>query len=436
VIQIAQGVIDPAAQGVETGLRMIMPVVIGFLANYAGLGGVGERIREIIDGVRTRVDQAILWLIDRALAAGRWILDRLRAGVAAVANWWRVRKTFRRADGTEHAITVDRSGNRADIIVRSEPRRLEDLIAEAQGPQRQTLNQYLTEINAIIAAHAETEPEGPEHVQFHARIESAVDQIAAALGQTGPQRRSVVSWSFASFNRARQVIADPLTSVAGNTQGAEAQNAIQFREYYDALVDPGCWSGQPIHGTHLLAHTLHGPVAPWNIANAPRGGNMRMRQPEGLAEGLIGAPANSEIRYVVNVHYFEENSHYQPPPVAQARASTAPAAEKLRWLGFITAQSFDVTIQTNNPVRPVPVNPIRIDALEPYLTIRDDPNAPTRRDRLLAAIRSSTRVGDLIPGVSALARELGYGVQFVIDTLPTLVPDDLTPDGSRYRRAR
>ncbi|MCU1255835.1 MAG: hypothetical protein JWM83_2134, partial [Candidatus Angelobacter sp.] len=45
VIQIAQGVIDPAAQGVETGLRMIMPVVIGFLANYAGLGGIGERIR-------------------------------------------------------------------------------------------------------------------------------------------------------------------------------------------------------------------------------------------------------------------------------------------------------------------------------------------------------------------------------------------------------
>ena len=42
VIQIAQGVIDPAAPGVETGLRMIMPVVIGFLANYAGLGGIGQ----------------------------------------------------------------------------------------------------------------------------------------------------------------------------------------------------------------------------------------------------------------------------------------------------------------------------------------------------------------------------------------------------------
>lgn len=102
VIQIAQGVIDPAARGVESGLRLIMPVVIGFLANYAMLGGIGERIREIIDGVRTRVDAAILWLIDRALAAGRWLLDRLQAGVAAVTEWWRLRKPFRTAGGESH----------------------------------------------------------------------------------------------------------------------------------------------------------------------------------------------------------------------------------------------------------------------------------------------------------------------------------------------
>jgi hypothetical protein len=437
VIQIAQGVIDPAAQGVETGLRMIMPVVIGFLANYAGLGGIGQRIREIIDGVRERVDQGILWLIDRALAAGRWILDRLRAGVAAVANWWRVRKTFRRADGTEHALTVDRQGNRADIIVRSEPRRLEDLIAEAQGPQRQTLQQYFTEINEIIAAHAETEPEGAQHAQFHARIDNAADQIARALGQTGPQRPSVVSWSFASFNRARRVIADPLTSLAGNTQGVEAENAIRFREYYEALVDPACWSGQPIHGTHLLAHTLHGPVTDWNIANAPRGGNMRMRQPEGIAENLINPPSSAEIRYVVNVSYFEEDSRYQPPSVAQARTSTAPPEEKLRWLKFITAQSLDVSVQTNNPVRPVPVNPVRVNALEPYLTIADDPNAETRIERILAAITRSTRVGDLIPSRNSLATQFGMGRQMVSNILAQLArAGDLTPDGTSYRRAR
>jgi phage-related protein len=104
IIQIAGGVLDPAARTLETAFRNAMPIVIGFLANYAGLGGIGGRIQEIIMDVRERVDNAILWLIDRALAAGRWLLDRLRAGVAAVVDWWRARKNFRTQDGAEHSL--------------------------------------------------------------------------------------------------------------------------------------------------------------------------------------------------------------------------------------------------------------------------------------------------------------------------------------------
>jgi phage-related protein len=133
IIQIAQGVIDPAAQGVETGLRMIMPVVIGFLANYAGLGGIGARIREIIDGVRSRVDAAILWLIDRALAAGRWLLDRLRAGVAAVVEWWRARIRFSADDGTEHSLYFEGSEASAQLMVATTPVAVDAFLVDAQN---------------------------------------------------------------------------------------------------------------------------------------------------------------------------------------------------------------------------------------------------------------------------------------------------------------
>jgi phage-related protein len=78
VLQIAQGVIEPAAAMVEQGLRMIMPVIIAFLANWAGLGGISERIGEIIDSVRERVENAILALIDRALAIGQSIINMFR----------------------------------------------------------------------------------------------------------------------------------------------------------------------------------------------------------------------------------------------------------------------------------------------------------------------------------------------------------------------
>jgi hypothetical protein len=119
IIQIAGGVLDPAARTLETAFRNAMPIVIGFLANYARIGGIGGRIREIIMDVRQRVDNAILWLIDRALAAGRWLLDRLRAGVAAVVEWWRARKNFRTRDGAEHTLYFRGEQSSAQLMLAS-----------------------------------------------------------------------------------------------------------------------------------------------------------------------------------------------------------------------------------------------------------------------------------------------------------------------------
>ena len=78
--ELARGVTGTAAQGVVSGLRMAMPVVIGFLANYAGLGGIGERIREIILDIRERVDKAILALIDKGMQALNSLLSMLGMG--------------------------------------------------------------------------------------------------------------------------------------------------------------------------------------------------------------------------------------------------------------------------------------------------------------------------------------------------------------------
>jgi len=137
--QIATGVIDPAAQGVERGLRMVMPIVIGFLANYAGLRGIGGRLREIIMGVRERVDNAILGLIDRALAAGRAILDRIQAGVAAVVGWWRTRFGFTTDDGTPHSVYYEGSDARSARLT----------VASTPVPIDTFLNDATTRINAM-----------------------------------------------------------------------------------------------------------------------------------------------------------------------------------------------------------------------------------------------------------------------------------------------
>jgi hypothetical protein len=72
-IDIARGVIDPAATVIEGAMRRATPVVIGFLAGLVGLGGAGEAIRDAIRNLRRRVDDVIKTIIDRLRAMFRAI---------------------------------------------------------------------------------------------------------------------------------------------------------------------------------------------------------------------------------------------------------------------------------------------------------------------------------------------------------------------------
>lgn len=63
---IADGGFGVAAAAVEKALGKAVPVVIGFLASLLGLGGVGEKIRGIIQKVQGPVTKAIDWVINKA----------------------------------------------------------------------------------------------------------------------------------------------------------------------------------------------------------------------------------------------------------------------------------------------------------------------------------------------------------------------------------
>ena len=74
VAEIASGSVESAANFLEGALARGVPVVIGFLANQVGLSGLGRRIGEMIEQVRGLVDQALDWLIDKAISMGRSLL--------------------------------------------------------------------------------------------------------------------------------------------------------------------------------------------------------------------------------------------------------------------------------------------------------------------------------------------------------------------------
>ncbi|MGJ7506618.1 AHH domain-containing protein [Variovorax sp. GT1P44] len=127
VLDIASGNVSKVGGQFEKIMDKAMPVVIGFLADQVGLGGIGAAIRNIIDKLREKVDDAILWLIDKAKAGIEAVLGGIKAGVAALEDWFGLRKDFT-AQGKPHTLYFVGTGHSARLAVASNETFMEDLL--------------------------------------------------------------------------------------------------------------------------------------------------------------------------------------------------------------------------------------------------------------------------------------------------------------------
>ena len=76
IAAIAAGAVGSAAARVEQTMAGLLTTVISFLANFIGLGGVGERVKKIIDSIRAPIDKAldkvVDWIVNMARKVGRF----------------------------------------------------------------------------------------------------------------------------------------------------------------------------------------------------------------------------------------------------------------------------------------------------------------------------------------------------------------------------
>ncbi|MEO1417726.1 MAG: DUF4157 domain-containing protein [Bacteroidota bacterium] len=80
IAEIARGNIKSAADFLENALADGIPVAISFLAKQLGLGDISEKIAEMIEAARAKINEGIDWLIDQALRAGTAFLNALGLG--------------------------------------------------------------------------------------------------------------------------------------------------------------------------------------------------------------------------------------------------------------------------------------------------------------------------------------------------------------------
>lgn len=313
IIQIANGVIEPAAEKLEQAWRNAMPVVIGFLANYAGLGGIGKYIREIIGKVRQKVDNAILGLIDAARAAIQRVLGAIRSGVQAVVDWWRQRHAFRGADGRPHEVYYTGSQSAPRLMVASDaPMGVREFLATVrQRPQVtqatldkvDTAERLMTRLDGVVRGQESTEAKSRTIGQILASLAVPLGQLKG-IDTAIPLTR--VTWS-APGDLGTRVTAQPLTMNPGNTRGSSRPTA----------TPPGWARAQRVNAAlpgsavlwvraHLLSYRFHGPGdAIWNLVPATQGANSQMT---GVENDISAALAENNGR---NVLWFTAEVDYR-----------------------------------------------------------------------------------------------------------------------------
>lgn len=187
VLDIAAGAIAKVGKLFEGILHKGMPVVIGFLADQVGLGGVGEALRDIVDTLRQKVDEGLMWLIDKVVGFIESILRGIASGVQALVDWWN-KKVPLRSSTQPHTLQFDGSGASAVLMVHTKPtppdRFVEEFVdteaTKAQKKKAYALNDKVAATQAKLVKAQESDDKAAV-AALTQQLSDEVDDLGAVL---------------------------------------------------------------------------------------------------------------------------------------------------------------------------------------------------------------------------------------------------------------
>ncbi|MCZ7558492.1 MAG: DUF4157 domain-containing protein [Bacteroidia bacterium] len=194
VAEIATGNIKVAADFLERTMARAIPIIIGFLANQVGLGKIGQKIAEIIGAIREKVDAAVDWLIDKAIAAGGKLLEMLKTAgqkvVAAFRKWLGLEKRFA-ANGEQHRLYFTGSEENAVLTVASNPTPYSSFIEsvkvdEKKEKEKATAKKEALAIAAAIDKKRREKLEGDTDEKKEESKKKKIEEVEKLLEQLAP----------------------------------------------------------------------------------------------------------------------------------------------------------------------------------------------------------------------------------------------------------
>lgn len=277
-MDLIRGVLGAAASRIERALGQALPVAIALLAALVGIGNIPRRVREVILRVREVVDKALLWLIDKAIAAGQFVFRTAQTAAQAVVDWWRQRRAFRMG-AESHTLQFRGEGASAQLVVRSTEMTMAQFLVQlrAKTPASDAAKQKqlgVIEAAAKTIDDIKTRTDGKFGQADGATIANAMTTIATTLTAMGEAALppTVVKWTPVSIMGGTvggEMLADSLTLNSGGYSGSAPY------ETNPLWLAVNRRSGVYVRG-HLLNHHLFGPGKNENLVPITRKTNSDM----------------------------------------------------------------------------------------------------------------------------------------------------------------
>jgi hypothetical protein len=130
IAAIAAGQVAAAAQKVEQTMANTLTIIIAFLAKFAGLGNVPEKIVGIINKIRKPIDKGLDKIAGWLGNLLKKFVAKVKDGAKKLMEWWKKKVTVK-GGGESHTLTFEGNTKNARLVLRSEPEKPSVFLAKA-----------------------------------------------------------------------------------------------------------------------------------------------------------------------------------------------------------------------------------------------------------------------------------------------------------------
>jgi hypothetical protein len=323
IARIAAGDLTQAAEKIEGAMSKALNFIVAFLAEQAGVGSIGQTIRDIIKAVKDKVWGVIDKVIDYVVGKAKGLLERAKATAGKVLAWWQQRDDFI-AEGKERSISIEGGEDAPQLTIASSPgvkwseylEEREKSMTAAEKKNKKVLlgkaKDLATKIEARLAGSSD-EKERKPIIEAKRKDFAAFSKTIKALGfandANGPA--SVITYGPNRTDGGGTEMKAEILSKNHPKGSSVADTPPIWTALTPALYHP---KGPYIQG-HLLNNNLGGEGRRFNLSPITNSANQNhLHSIEQTIKDLVNPPnGTAVVRYVVRAVYPDQDGGSNHP---------------------------------------------------------------------------------------------------------------------------